>query len=127
ALDGRLLRSSTLILKGEDKKPQAILCLNQDDGEFHRLIDHLQQITQIEDRKSSENFSTNVAHLGEQIIADIMATNHKPVHGLNAQEKKQLTKKMAAAGAFEIKGSVEIAAKMLSVSEPTLYRYLKQV
>lgn len=55
-----------------------------------------------------------------------MASNHKPVSKLNVQEKKQLAAMMVKAGAFEIKGSVEIAAKMLNVSEPTLYRYLKQ-
>lgn len=126
-LDGRVLRSSTLILQDEDNKPKAILCLNHDDSEFHSLIKHLQQITKIEDPYSHENFSTNVTHLGEKIIADIMASNHKPVSELIAHEKMQLAAAMAKAGAFEIKGSIEIAAKMLNVSEPTLYRYLKQV
>lgn len=125
-LDGRLLRSSTLILQDDDDKPKAILCLNHDDSEFHSLIEHLQQITKIEDHYSRENFSTDVSHLGEKIIADVMASNHKPVSKLNVQEKKQLAAMMVKAGAFEIKGSVEIAAKMLNVSEPTLYRYLKQ-
>ncbi len=125
--DGRSLRSSTVVFHDKDNKPQYLLCLNQDDSPFQQFIVYLQQITKIEDKESDEHFSAPMMKIGEKIIGDIMAENYTPVEDLTAKEKAQLAAKMLNAGAFEVKGSIELAAKMLNVSEPTLYRYLKQV
>ncbi len=125
--DGHLLRSSTFIIHDDNQKPQYLLCLNHDDSHFHQMISQLQQVTKIEDSESDEDFSTPMVKMGEKVILDVMAENYTPVDELSSKEKAQLVAKMFHAGAFEIKGSVEIAAKILKVSEPTLYRYLKQV
>ncbi len=125
--DGSILRSSTVIFHDKEQKPQFLLCLNHDDSDFHHLINYLQKVTAIEDHESDENFSAPIARMGEKIILEIMSENYTPVDKLTSKEKAQLVAKMFHAGAFEIKGSVEIAAKILNVSEPTLYRYLKQV
>ncbi len=126
AIDGRALRSSTLIIRDENQKPKALLCLNHDDSEIKNIIKHLDKKIHIEDQQTNEDFSTNIKKIGEKIIADIMAENQKPVDDMIPQDKIDLVSKMLQAGAFEVKGAVEITAKMLNVSEPTLYRYLKQ-
>lgn len=125
--NGNILRSSTVVFRDEEQKPQFLLCLNHDDSNFHQLIHYLQKVTAIEDHESDENFSEPIGKMGEKIILDIMAENYTPVEKLTSKEKAQLVAKMFYAGVFEIKGSVETAAKILNVSEPTLYRYLKQV
>lgn len=125
--DGRNLRSSTIMLCDKNQEPKYLLCLNHDDAHVHQLIDHLQQITKIEDDQSDEHFDIPMDKIGKKIISDVMAQNYTPVDKLSAQEKENLVAKMYDAGAFEIKGSVEIAADMLNVSESTLYRYLKRV
>lgn len=124
--DGRTLRSSTVIFHDDAQNPKAILCLNHDDAHFHHMINHLQKITNIDDHESNENFSADITKMGESIILEVMAENYTAVEKLTAQEKQELVAKMVHAGAFEVKGSVEVAARVLKVSEPTLYRYLKK-
>ncbi len=124
---GNILRSSTVVFYDEGNKPQFLLCLNHDDSDFHYFINYFQKLTAIEDHESDENFSEPIAKMGEKIILEVMSENYIPVHKLTSKEKATLVAKMFHAGAFEIKGSVEVAAKILDVSEPTLYRYLKQV
>ncbi len=40
-------------------------------------------------------------------------------------QKEEITKTLYQKGIFNIKGSVPIVARLLKISEPSVYRYLK--
>lgn len=44
---------------------------------------------------------------------------------LSMAQKEEITKTLYQKGIFNIKGSVPIVARLLKISEPSVYRYLK--
>ena len=47
------------------------------------------------------------------------------VRGLSSQERKQLMSELKEQGFLEIRRSIDLIAKHLGVSRPTIYAYLK--
>jgi predicted transcriptional regulator YheO len=46
---------------------------------------------------------------------------------MSAEEKVQILKVLDSKGVFRVKGSMNYISKQLMISEPTLYRYLKEI
>ena len=131
AKEGKKLRSSSLLICDDDQMPRAVLCINQDDSPICQMIRQLRKMTTIEDTSEiKEDFYANVQSMKtvhEKIIEDVIARSPIPVSHLSVDEKVLLVKELSEKGIFLIKGSIELVAKAFSISEPTLYRYLKQI
>lgn len=122
------LRSSSLLLCDDTNKPKAMLCLNHDDIIIHNMIHQLGRMITIDDNQNiKENFSGNVKEINENIINDILAKYPISPERLSIEDKLKLVSELSEKGVFLIKGSVEIVSSTLNISEPTLYRYLKQI
>lgn len=122
------LRSSSLLLCDDNNIPKAILCINHDDIIICNIIQQLRKMITINDNQNiKENFSNNVKGINAQLINDILAKYPSPLERLTSDDKLILIRELSEKGVFLIKGSVEMVAKSLKMSEPTLYRYLKQI
>lgn len=128
--DGRALRSSSMAMLDEDGEPVALFCLNSDDSHFHAAVRAVQALVPACDNESTgdeneELFSSSIEHVGEQVLAKVLASCPVPLAKMSAEDKKELAQKLDQTGIFLIKGFVARAAQLLDISEPTLYRYLK--
>lgn len=126
--DGRALRSSSLAVLDGDGEPVALICLNSDDAPYHAAIRAIQTLVPACDtgRHDDEELSSNsIEHVGEQVLAKVLANCQIPLAKMTPDDKKELAQKLDQAGVFLIKGFVARAAQLLDISEPTLYRYLK--
>lgn len=128
--DGRALRSSSMALLSDEGEPVALLCLNSDDSHFLAAVRAVQSLVPACDHdmhgdENEELFSNSIEHVGEQVLAKVLANSPVPLAKMSADEKKELAQKLDQAGVFLIKGFVARAAQLLDISEPTLYRYLK--
>ncbi|MGL4605085.1 MAG: helix-turn-helix transcriptional regulator [Iodobacter sp.] len=125
-LDGHRLRSSSLLLQDEEGKPFAMLCINRNDYHLQRASELLRNYFQHEENTPSEELlSHSVEELGDDIINQALASYPIAANRLSSTDKKDIVQKLEQNGVFLVKGFIAKTASLLAISEPTLYRYLK--
>ncbi|MCB5197400.1 helix-turn-helix transcriptional regulator [Deefgea salmonis] len=123
---GVLLRSSTLIIKGENGEPAAMLCINTDDKRLLDVQEALRKLMPNEPEQShQESLSMSVDDVGQDILQSVLEQYPITPSRMSAEEKSQVVKDLEQRGLFSIRGFVAKTAQILEISEPTLYRYLK--
>ncbi|EAI4685839.1 PAS domain-containing protein [Campylobacter coli] len=134
----KLIRGSTFFIKNHDKLV-GILCINHDTSMMRDLVCRIIDIEKLGDmseflNQDKEN-NTSVDSLGnietlshsiEEILAQSIDMNYlNSDYQLSMAQKEEITKTLYQKGIFNIKGSVPIVARLLKISEPSVYRYLK--
>ncbi|QZA81785.1 helix-turn-helix transcriptional regulator [Deefgea piscis] len=123
---GVLLRSSTLIINGEDGEPTAMLCINTDDKRLLDLQESIRKLLPNEPEQThQESLSMSVDDVGQDILQSVLEQYPIAPARMSAEEKSQVVKDLEQRGLFSIRGFVAKTAHILEISEPTLYRYLK--
>lgn len=123
--DGRILKSSTIYVRGEGNQVQYILGINFD---ITRFVDFELGIKDLIATQSSEKkprkITNNVNDLLEELIESALELVHKPVGLMNKSDKVEFVRYLNDAGAFLITKSSDKVAKFLGISKFTLYSYL---
>lgn len=134
----KLVRGSTFFIKNSDELV-GILCINHDTSMMRDLVCRIIDIEKLGDmseflNQDKEN-NTSVDSLGnietlshsiEEILAQSIDMNYlNSDYQLSMAQKEEITKTLYQKGIFNIKGSVPIVARLLKISEPSVYRYLK--
>ena len=142
AANGKLIRSSTLLLRDKEGKLQGALCINVDTTQITQQIASLQallpglqqtvavipntaeQQNSTEVEESKPNNSEHIVDMVTSIIDNILQGS---VPGLLSREEKiAKIRFMDAKGIFLMKGSVELVAEKLGVNKVTVYSYLDE-
>ena len=141
---GGSFRSSTFFVRDPDGAVVGMLCVNIDDEPLSRARDLLAAMTETTGLLKgeagpapradaatpaavAERFSTDVDELTLVSVARIVAAQGVDPQRMTPDEKLLTVRELERAGVFLLKGAVARAAEALRVSEPTVYRYLKQV
>ncbi|WP_028537264.1 helix-turn-helix transcriptional regulator [Paludibacterium yongneupense] len=124
-LDGRQFRSSSLVVRDTDGTPRAMICLNSDDRRLRQVIESLQSMITADDAPQEELLSGSIEQVGDEMINLELSRFELPAHGLGVDEKRELVQRLDRNGLFLVKGFIAKTAGVLGISEPTLYRYLK--
>lgn len=74
-----------------------------------------------------ENFSVNADDLTADRIAAFCANTGVTPERMSREERLALIRELDDAGVFSLKGAVDTVSERLGVSQPSVYRYLKQV
>ncbi|WP_288843440.1 transcriptional regulator [uncultured Deefgea sp.] len=124
---GVLLRSSTLIIKGDHGQPAAMLCVNTDDKRLLELQESVRKLLPVDmaEQQHQEFLSASVDDVGQEILHSVLEQYPITPSRMSADEKSQVVKDLEQRGLFSIRGFVAKTAAILEISEPTLYRYLK--
>lgn len=126
---GEMLKSTTVFFYGPKGEYEAMLCFTFDltaVNQARNMLDALMDLEPFEDR---ESFSTNMnlvdyTHL---VISDIIKEVGKP-STLGAKEiKLRILSKLDEKGVFLLKDSVPQVCDLLSISQATLYNYLREI
>lgn len=155
--DGKEFRSSTFFVRNAQQTVIALLCINQDDGpvveakalleqflsSFHPDDDdqgakqipqpqHDSNTTTLSTRtparsSTSENLSISVDELTTNRIHALALAGHLDLTRLSKQERLDFIKQLDDEGIFLLKGAIEKTAAALSLSQPSIYRYLRCV
>ncbi|MGL6072259.1 helix-turn-helix transcriptional regulator [Craterilacuibacter sp.] len=124
-VDGQRMRSSSLLICDERGKARAMVCLNSNDHELQRAVEVLQMhFRHDQDAHGEESSVHSVEGLGDDIISKVMAAYPSPAE-LGSQQKRAIVSELEHKGVFLVKGFIAKTAHLLLISEPTLYRYLK--
>ncbi|HBX5941407.1 helix-turn-helix transcriptional regulator [Klebsiella pneumoniae] len=127
--EGVLLRSSTLAIKNPEGNVVYMVCINTDDSLYVKAKDALLALfpEEITDNTHQENLTTSVDDVGDEILKSVLSTYSVEASRMSGDEKIQVLQELDQKGLFSIRGSVGRVASALETSEPTIYRYLKQI
>lgn len=132
------LNGSTYFIKDKDNSLLGLLCINFDGGRF---IDIANSLLRLAKQPVSvvlpepEPVSEEPAPVPEVLatrIDDVIESHIDPSIlqsdvQLTVQKKVEIVAELMQQGVFQIKGALPRVAKILGVSEPSVYRYIHQV
>lgn len=141
---GKKLRSATYFIKNEEGDLLGLLCINIDVSIYEETTKILSRLIQgptpwqepkveeedelgytLQVKEGVETFSASVDEMVETII--YKETKGIPIDRLHSDEKMELVRILNEKGIFMLKGGVASAAKALTISEATVYRYLSKL
>ncbi|BFH63195.1 helix-turn-helix transcriptional regulator [Paenibacillus azoreducens] len=137
---GQSFRSSTYFIKNDSGKLVGLMCLNIDITHMEAAAEWIQHILQggslvpptsidspQEDKQSKEYLQGNADDLLQHVITTVLSKTSIPPDRLSSKEKIEIVKELNEQGVFLLKGGVSQVAAALSISEPTVYRYLQKL
>lgn len=124
--DGKILKSTTTFVKGDDGKVHYIVAINYDISALLMIDASLQSLMHVEEQKKDKPTAIvgNVHDLLDSLIEQSVALVGKPAALMNKEEKVKAIQFLNDAGAFLITKSGDKVAKYFGISKFTLYSYI---
>ena len=128
--DGRLIKSSTALLKDFGGKVVGALCINIDTTKISQQIEWLQSLMPgtEENAAPAEVSQEELTHVSE-IVTDLIdkINGNKDMARLRREEKLELIRFMDQRGIFLLKGAVDQVGSRMGISRVTVYSYIDEV
>jgi predicted transcriptional regulator YheO len=127
---GRKMRSASLALRLPDGELIGALCFNMDLGIVSEVLELLKNFTTFEVEEylpKVERFRSRAPK--EEVSAAVfeeLSSRKLRAKQLSQEEREGIVKALAQRGLFSRRGAVTTIARMLGVTRPTVYRYLKE-
>jgi len=131
--DGKILRSSTLLIRDDKNVIVGCFCINYDLTEhimFGKVIEELCTTIDLDKRGSKEgfeNFSSDINEVLRDTIRKAIDEVGIPVSLMKKSDKLLVVKIVDEKGGFLIRGSVNQLAAEMNVSRYTIYNYLDEL
>lgn len=126
--DGKVLRSSTILLRDTQGHVFGCLCINLDITEvlgFRKAITQL--VPEIGGQPVSVQFTDQIEEVLGRIVEEALAENPKPPGMMGREERLALIAALDRRGAFQIQRAVPTMPRFLRVSRTSVYTYLNGV
>ena len=131
---GKKLRASHFMFMDEDNNPAAMICINQDPSRIQEIISYLSESIKIRDVDETSvndtSYSLNDEDYIQNIMKDAIIKSVKQLDPgyINTKEGKlMLLRKFKFQGVFSVKEAVPFICETLSISQATLYNYLREI
>lgn len=127
--DGKILRSSSLYIHGEDGRIIGVLCVNTDITQavqFETYL-HTQNNYDLRQEPVEEVFASNIQDILEWLIEQAFRIAGKPAGKLSRADKMDIIRFLDERGAFFITKSSEAVCERLNISKFTFYKYLNAI
>ena len=126
---GKLVKSSTALLRDTGGEVVGAICVNLDTTPFTRQLEWLQAFLpgREEGAAVSPAGTGEIAHMGEvvtQLIGQIIGD--RDISRLRREEKLELIRFMDEKGIFLMKGAVDQVGARMGVSRVTVYSYIDE-
>ena len=123
--DGRILKSSSMFIRGDDNSIEAVFSINFDITSMQMAENVLQQlISPVSAKNEPENIPQNVNDLLDGLIEQSVRIVGKPVALMNKEDKIAAIKFLNGSGAFLITKSGDKISTYFGISKYTLYSYI---
>jgi len=127
--DGKLIKSSTALLRDFDGNIVGAMCINLDTSKITQNIAWLQALLpDISRREAAEEVAEKPPHITE-IVTDLInkIIGKQDASSLRREEKLEMISFMDSRGIFLMKGAVEQVAAKMNITKVTVYSYLDEV
>ncbi len=121
--DGRLLKASTIHLKGEGY--HYALGINYDYTHLALAKASLEELTAVGEN-IEEAIASSTTDLLESIFAECLKAVGKPVALFTKEDRYKMFELLSARGAFNFQRGIPIIADKLNISRHTIYKYLRE-
>lgn len=128
--DGRLIKSSTALLKDFGGKVVGALCINIDTSKISQQIEWLQSLMpKAEENAAPAEVSPEALTHVSEIVTDLIdkIIGNKDMSRLRREEKLELIRFMDQRGIFLLKGAVDQVGSRMGISRVTVYSYIDEV
>jgi predicted transcriptional regulator YheO len=129
--NGRLLKSSTMVIKNEKGKPIVAMCINFDVSEILNLSAAVQDVFKISEEaqqgEPAETFEPDIISTLSEITDKILRKAGKSVPLMSKEDKIEIIRQLEEQGYFLIKGAIKLIAGKLRISKSTVYTYLEHI
>lgn len=123
--DGRILKSTTLFIRDNDKKVIGIFAINYDITELMMFDTAVRSLISCDTKeKQPERITHNVNDLLDDLIEQSVALVGKPVALMTKDDKVAAIRFLNDSGAFLITKSGDKVSKFFGISKYTLYSYI---
>lgn len=128
---GRALRSSHFIVRDEDGVPAALICINQDTSRLQAAREVLDSLIRLQPLSSAEPEETAdetnyIQKITRQTIIDSIE-KMKPTSIDTKEGKLRVLQQLEIKDVFAVKDAVPSVCRLLSISQATLYNYLREI
>lgn len=123
--DGKILKSSTMYIRGKGGKVNAILGINYDISSLLMVENAVKDLITSNDVGTHEPEKIiNVNDLLDELIEQSVALVGKPVALMNKEDKMRAIGFLSQSGAFLVTKSGDKVSKYFGISKYTLYSYI---
>lgn len=121
--DNRLIKSSTALLRNDENRVVAAICINIEAQKGEKVVPEL-----LENIEINEPVGEKHVHVME-IVDDIIehTLKGKDVKLLKREEKIEIVRFMNNKGIFLIKGAIDKVSEKMSISKVTIYSYMDEI
>jgi predicted transcriptional regulator YheO len=125
--DGRRLKSVSAVLRAEDGRAVAVLCINLDVTHLQMAIDLLTTLTRVPPGAGQPAvlFQEDWHERINQYVHDWTARNGVALADLDRAQKRQLVGELASDGAFGGRHAAAYISRVLNLSRASVYNYLR--
>ncbi len=124
--NGKILRSSSILIRDDSGKPYGALGVNIDITALLSAHTVLGNLTMIEEPTVEETFERSVSEVLEKYIQEGIKQIGKDPLAMDKAEKIRLLKYLDSKDAFLIRYSIDRMTNVLNISRYTLYTYLDE-
>lgn len=126
--NGEPLRSSTIVIYGENRRAIGLLCINfYLNTPIYKVMSDLLESEHNTPPVLSETFVDNAEELLHRVVEQVKNEVDKDSYILPSMKNKEIIRRCHAQGIFQIKNAVTSVAKMLNISKNTVYLHLKSM
>lgn len=122
--DGKILKSSTMYIRGRNGRVTAILSINYDISALLMVESAVSEITRTADGDREPQQIVNVNDMLDELIEKSVELVGKPAALMNKEDKMKAIGFLSQSGAFLITKSGDKIAKYFGISKYTLYSYI---
>ncbi len=127
---GKPLRASHFLFRDEQGEPSALLCINQDISFQLEAKKMLEQQLFLQSMQEEETFSENDENYIQKTVKQVILRSIerlKPFSIDSKEGKLEVIRLLEYQGIFAVKDSVPQVCEILSISQATLYNYLREL
>lgn len=127
--DGRVLRSSTVLLRTDAGHVVGALCVNVDITELRQAGRLLSQLSGVADEMETPQttFSPDADSVIDSALAEAEANLGHPLTRLSVGERMQVFRLLEQSGVMQLRRAVPVIAQRLGLSRATVYNYLMKL
>lgn len=128
-IDGKSLKSVSVILRDTNKNPIGIICINFKIEVFESMYDSLKSLLNIEETQKQPQalFSQDWKEHTHTTINKYLHEKNLILEELKIKEKKELIIYLNSEGIFSIRNVVTYLCEVLDISRATIYKWLKEI
>ncbi|MEU9353524.1 PAS domain-containing protein [Streptomyces griseoloalbus] len=125
---GKLLKSSTMVLRDSTGTAFGALCVNLDITAVHQVGSLIGQLAGVQDPVTvpTTTFGNDIDSVVDALVDAHQLRHTKPWSALDREERLRLFARLDADGVFAVRGAPGRVAERLGISRASAYNYLAQ-